>query len=130
MQSLPAPLSCPTIDVAREAGGDRWWLLMDDVSDGILPRGVFDAERLTRMVRALAGMHAAYWERGSELAGVVATLEATTTALAEPVLFIARGRLVADWVSQFVDEMPSFVLVRGEASIGKRSDSGVTNDAC
>jgi hypothetical protein len=108
MQSLPAPLSCPTIDVAREADGDRWWILMDDVSDGILPRGVFDAERLTRMVRALAGMHAAYWERGNGLAGVVATLDATTAALAEPVLFIARGRQVTDWVSQFVDETPHF----------------------
>src|SRR6478609_7728448 len=41
-RALPAPLSCPTIDVAFHAGRDEYWMLMDDVSAGITPRGGFN----------------------------------------------------------------------------------------
>src|SRR3954453_5140715 len=32
---LPAGLRCPTLDVARHASREEWWILMEDVSSGI-----------------------------------------------------------------------------------------------
>jgi len=60
-QSLPAPLLCPTIDVAFHPGRDEYWMLMDDVSAGIMPRGTFDEERARWLLDALARLHAHYW---------------------------------------------------------------------
>ena len=38
-RTLPAGLRCPTLDVARHATREEWWILMEDVSSGIVPRG-------------------------------------------------------------------------------------------
>jgi hypothetical protein len=64
-QSLPAPLVCPTIDVAFHPGRDEYWMLMDDVSAGIMPRGTFHEERARWLLDGLARLHAHYW--GSEV---------------------------------------------------------------
>ena len=45
-QSLPEPLSCPTIDVAFHRERGECWMLMDDVSAGVAPRGSFDEANL------------------------------------------------------------------------------------
>jgi hypothetical protein len=60
-QSLPGSLVCPTIDVAFHPGRDEYWMLMDDVSAGIMPRGTFDEERARWLLDALARLHAHYW---------------------------------------------------------------------
>lgn len=106
MQALPAPLSCPSLDLAFNAATRRWWLLMDDVSAGVMARGVYDEGRLALMMRAIAAMHARYWERADQLANVVATLERTTAKFTVPVLLSARQRRAPDWAQSILDETP------------------------
>ena len=50
-RSLPAPLSCPTIDVAFHRERGECWMLMDDVSAGVAPRGSFDERALPAAAR-------------------------------------------------------------------------------
>ena len=37
-RELPAPVACPTVDLAVHVDSDEWWMLMRDVSDGIRAR--------------------------------------------------------------------------------------------
>lgn len=106
LQSLPAPLSCPALDLAWNGATGRWWLLMDDVSSGIMGRGIYDAGRLALMLRAIAAMHALYWERSDRLTNLVANLERTTAKFTDAVVLFARGRPAADWARQILDETP------------------------
>jgi hypothetical protein len=64
-RSLPSPLVCPTIDVAFHRTRDEYWMLMDDVSAGITPRGEFDEVRSRWLLDGLAQLHARYWESES-----------------------------------------------------------------
>lgn len=106
LQSLPAPLSCPALDLAWNAATRRWWLLMDDVSPGIMGRGVYDFDKLALLMRAMAAMHARYWERADELKGIVASLPRTAAKFTEAVALFARNRPAPDWARQILDETP------------------------
>lgn len=95
-RALPAGLRCPTLDVGRDPTRGEWWILMDDVSDGILPRGGYDASKAATFLRALARLHARFWERDAERdaevdALPVATWDKSANALASLSAHIARG---------------------------------------
>jgi hypothetical protein len=96
-RTLPSGLRCPTLDVARHASRDEWWLLMDDVSSGIVPRGGFDESKAHALMRSLARLHARYWGRDDELAAMsVAGFETTATTFARLVAHVGRGNVAAD----------------------------------
>ena len=58
------------------------------------------------MMRALAAMHARYWERADRLANVVASLERTTAKFTDVVVLFARNSPAPDWARQILDETP------------------------
>jgi hypothetical protein len=60
-RALPSGLRCPTVDVANDPSRAEWWILMDDVSAGIAPRGSFDENHARTLMRHVARMHASYW---------------------------------------------------------------------
>jgi hypothetical protein len=61
-KTLPPPLACPTIDLAFNAARGEYFMLMDDVSAAIIPRGTFDERRVLWLFDGLARMHARYWQ--------------------------------------------------------------------
>jgi hypothetical protein len=122
-RNLPAPLNCPTIDLAYHAARDEHWMLMVDVSHGIMGRGVYDSVRLKWLFAALAGMHAQYWEKNETLAALpLIPLEANIAYLTEPVVALGGRAPIEGWVKDMVDNfavlkpfLPVFLDVLGSA---------------
>jgi len=122
-RTLPDPLECPVVDVARAAAGD-WLLLMRDVSAGILARPAFGDERERDFLEAIAALHASF-EDDPALAGMpVAPLRGTTRVFADPLVAVADGAdaIAASppWVRRFVADfnplgalLPAFVAQIG-----------------
>ncbi len=107
--NLPEPLSCPTLDIVYHEPRGEWWMLMEDVSAGIAPRGDFGEGNSRKLLRALAPFHARYWERDEELGRLpLSSLEATINFIAEPILTVAHGREPRGWVKKVIDDF--FVL--------------------
>jgi len=105
-RELPAPVACPTVDVAVHVANDEWWMLMRDVSDGIRARGAFTEHDERALLAAIARLHAHYWDGRNGLDGLpLAPARGTTAAFAEPVAFAAgRAEPSADWVPGFVED--------------------------
>jgi hypothetical protein len=105
-RELPAPVACPTVDVAVHVGNDEWWMLMRDVSDGIRPRGAFTEHDERLLLTAIARLHAHYWDGSNGLDALpLAPVRGTTAAFAEPVAFTAgRAAPSADWVPRCVED--------------------------
>jgi len=101
-RNLPAGLRCPTLDVARHEDRNEWWILMDDVSSGIVPRGTFDATKADVLMRSVARMHARYWERDEELSALpLASLDKAADAMAALSAYVARGEPAAEpWLQR------------------------------
>jgi len=99
-RELPAPVACPTVDVAVHVDNDEWWMLMRDVSEGIRPRGTFAERDEKALLAAIARMHAHYWDGRNGLDRLpLAPVRGVTAAFAEPVAFAAgRAQPSADWV--------------------------------
>lgn len=98
MRTLPAPLFVPSIDLAFHPGRDEIWMLMEDVSAGILPRGAFDEEKARWMLSAFAALHARYWEKAEELAALpLLSLEANIAVILEPILAFGGRRPAEGW---------------------------------
>ncbi|HWP12033.1 MAG TPA: hypothetical protein VNN06_09450 [Ramlibacter sp.] len=123
-RELPAPMACPTVDVAVHVDNDEWWMLMRDVSDGIRARGAFTERDERVFLAALARLHAHYWDGRNGLDRLpLAPVRGTTTAFAEPVAFAAgRVEAPADWVPQCVADftplkmlLPTFLEMLGPA---------------
>jgi hypothetical protein len=117
--SLPAPLGQATIDVARHEDGP-WWILMEDVSAGIVPPGKVEEEHAERLLRAMALLHARYWGQAAELAGLrLASVAETTRVLSEVTLAVGRGQASEPWVESVVASfvgariLPHFLEVLG-----------------
>jgi hypothetical protein len=55
------------LDVTRDAETGVWSILMEDVSGGISPRGTYDDHKAQALLRAIARMHARWFERDAEL---------------------------------------------------------------
>lgn len=107
---LPLPLACPTLAVRHDLERDEWWLVMRDVSDGVVPRGQWTAAHTRRLLEALVPLHAQYWEKDEELAVLpLATLAGATRPLAEPFRrLITDAAPEAPWVERLIEEMPFF----------------------
>jgi hypothetical protein len=105
-RELPAPMGCPTIDVAVHEVNDEWWMLMRDVSEDIRPRGAFTDSDERVLLAALARLHAHYWDARNGLDQLpLPPIRGTTHALAEPVAFAAGSApATADWVPRFVED--------------------------
>ncbi len=105
-RELPAPVACPTVDVAVHVANDEWWMLMRDVSDGIRARGTFTEPDERALLAAIARLHAHYWDGRNGLDGLpLAPARGATAAFAEPVAFAAgRAEPSADWVPGFVED--------------------------
>lgn len=100
-RELPAPLECPTVDVALHTGHDEWWVLMRDVSAHIRPRGGFTESDERTLLAGLARLHAHYWGGRHGLHDLpLPPAHGPTTALAEPAAFVAgRAATSAGWVA-------------------------------
>jgi hypothetical protein len=108
-RALPAPLACPTIDVAFDADHGECWMLMDDVSHGIAARGSFDEAACRRLLESVARLHARYWDRGDELAALpLLSLEQHARMFTAPCAAVG-GRLEATgWIGQVLDTVTLF----------------------
>ena len=123
-RGLPPPLDCPTIDLAHHAARDEQWMLMVDVSHGIMARGAYEEDRLKWLFGALAGLHAQFWEQNEALVSVpLIPLEANIAYFAEPAAALG-GRVPVDgWVKDVIDNfvvlkpfLPVFLEVLGTAN--------------
>jgi hypothetical protein len=105
-RELPAPVACPTVDVAVHVDNDEWWMLMRDVSDGIRARGAFTESDERVLLAAIARLHAHYWDGRNGLDGLpLAPVRGTTAALADSIAFAAgRAEAIADWVPKCVED--------------------------
>jgi hypothetical protein len=123
-RDLPPPLNCPTIDLAYHAERDEDWMLMVDVSHGIMGRGVYDEDRLKWLFGALAGLHAQYWEKNETLASLpLVPLEANIAYFAQPTAALGGRVPVNGWVRDVIDNfvvlkplLPVFLEVLGSAN--------------
>ncbi len=108
-RTLPAPLACPTIDVAFHADSGECWMLMDDVTRGIAPRGSFDEAQCRRLLEAVARLHARYWACDAELAALpLLSLEQHVRMFTDPCAAVG-GRLEAKgWIGQVLDRVALF----------------------
>jgi hypothetical protein len=106
-RALPHPIECPMIDVARGASGD-WWMLMRDVSAGILPRGAFGDEQERDFLDAIAALHARFQDDPALAAMPLAPIRGTTRMFAESLVAVADGAdaiAAADpWVRRFIED--------------------------
>jgi hypothetical protein len=108
-RALPAPLACPTIDVAFDADHGECWMLMDDVSHGIAPRGSFDEAGCRRLLETTARLHAHYWDRDDELAALpLLSLEQHTRIFTDPCAAVGGRLEAARWIEQVLDKVTLF----------------------
>jgi hypothetical protein len=118
---LPPSLVWPVLDAVRHPERRETWLLMDDVSDGIVPPGGFDPDKLDRLLAGVAELHATYWDRPDALARLPLIQIADAGHLfGEPVVICGRQRPVLDgWVRWMIDDfvvgryLPRFLEVLG-----------------
>lgn len=105
---LPSPLACPMLDARYDAEQGAWWLVLADVSHGIVGRGAWTEGHSRRLFEGLARLHAAYWDREATLNRLpLAGLDGTTRVMAEPVRVLGRNVPAEEpWVERVLDEFP------------------------
>jgi hypothetical protein len=105
-RDLPPPLSCPTIDVACHRRRGECWILMEDVSHGVVPRGTSDEDAFRRLLDGLALLHARYWQNTAQQVELpILTLDQHTAMFTAPCA-AAGGRAVsAGWVTQVLERV-------------------------
>jgi hypothetical protein len=105
-RNLPEPLSCPTIDIAFHRDRGECWMLMDDVSAGVAPRGSFDEATFRQLLDGLARLHGRYWEQTAVLAEApVLTLEQHTAMFTDPCAAAAGQTKPTAWVAEVLDKV-------------------------
>ncbi len=102
-RDLPPPLSCPTIDVAYHRRRGECWVLMDDVSRGVAPRGSFDEGAFRLLLDGLARLHARYWQQAAELP--ILTLDQHTATFTAPNAATGGRTVPADWVAEVLEKV-------------------------
>jgi hypothetical protein len=114
LRELGAGLRWPVIDVAHHPDNGEDWVLMEDVSAGFRPRGAFTRDDSKSLFRAVASMHARYYEDEAVLSFPVPTLTQQFPLLTKPQLHLAgRGEQPA-WVEQMVADvqvLPAFLPI-------------------
>jgi hypothetical protein len=105
-RALPAPLSCPTLDIAFHRRRGECWMLMDDVSRGVAPRGTFDEGSFRRLLDGLARLHAQSWGRAGHRAELpVLTLDQHTAMFTAPSAAAGGRKVPGDWVAEVLDKV-------------------------
>jgi hypothetical protein len=104
-RALPAPLSCPTIDITFHRGRGECWMLMDDVSHGVAPRGTFDEASFRLLLDGLARLHARYWGQVNRVELPVLTLDQHTAICTAPSAAAGGRKLPADWVAEVLEKV-------------------------
>jgi hypothetical protein len=105
-RNLPERLSCPTIDVALHRARGECWMLMDDVSAGVAPRGAFDAPTFRVLLDGLARLHGQYWEQTSDLDDLpVLTLDQHTAMFTDPCAAVGGRVKAAGWIAEVLDKV-------------------------
>jgi len=108
-RNLPAPLTCPTIDVAFHRERGECWMLMDDVSAGVAPRGSFDESSFRRLLDGLADLHARHWGQSAESDELpILTLEQHTAMFADPCAAVGGRTGHPEWVPEVLDKVLLF----------------------
>lgn len=123
-RAIPEPAFNPTLDVAYHEVGQEWWLLMDDISSGLVERGAWTEAHSRRLFQAIARLHARYWQRKQELAQIpLAPLPRTTAAMAEVAFYVGGGGPAREhWVPQGARDyqVPGVLLPRFLEVLGPR----------
>ena len=88
---LPAPLSCPTIYAAYHRQRGECWMLMDDVSHGVAPRGTFDESSFRLLLDGLARLHARHCGQVQRAELPLLTLDQHAAMFTEPCAAAADG---------------------------------------
>jgi hypothetical protein len=129
-RGVPPPLANPTFDVAYHQERDEWWVLMDDVSEGIVPRGHWTERHTLRLFEALAAMHAEAWGKAG-LAGTLGTPAGTTRVFVETAIYAATGHARANWAEDAAGEfrVAAALLPRFLELLGAR-DAEIYLDLC
>ncbi len=99
-RALPPPLANPTLDASLHPERDEWWLLMDDVSAGIVSRSGWTELQTQRLFNAMAVLHARHWDAHDVPPAGVANLTNTTALLVEIALHESTGRASAAWAAR------------------------------
>lgn len=112
LNHLPAPLSTPILDAAFHPERDEWWLLMDDVSSGIVAGADWHEDHTRRLFEAMARLHAEHWNREAEAQRDRASLADTTALPVEIALYEATGTARAPWAARAASEfrVPGILL--------------------
>lgn len=127
-RKAPAPLSCPTIDVAYQKDTDSWWWLMTNQAAGIAPRGKFGEAQERQLLAAVARLHAKHWATNEDLARLpVSSVRGNVQMFAAPLLHCARGTVdhedTPGWVRAMLGDfavLPTFLPIFLEV-LGSRS---------
>lgn len=119
-RSPPPPLANPALDAALHRERDEWWLLMDDVSAGIVSRTGWTEEHTRDLFAAVAGLHAAHWDCAEAALPALANMAGTTTLLTEIALHAGTGGASAAWAERAAGEfevprilLPDFLEIAG-----------------
>lgn len=106
--ALPSQIRHPTFDVAQTATGD-WWMLMQDVSAGIQPRGQFLDAHEKPFLEAIAAMHARFQDAPELETLSLATMRGTTRIWADSLIaFVDGPEAIASrepWVRKVLDDV-------------------------
>jgi hypothetical protein len=103
---LPEPLSCPTIDVGFHREHGECWMLMDDVSAGVAPRGSFDERSFRLLLDGLARLHGRYWEQDAGLAALpILTLDQHAAMFTDPCAAAGGRTEPFGWVAEVLDKV-------------------------
>ena len=104
-RDLPSPLSCPTIDIAFHRRRGECWMLMDDVSRGVAPRGTFDESSFRLLLDGLARLHARYWGQVQRAELPLLTLDQHTAMFTAPCAAAGGRTVAADWVAEVLEKV-------------------------
>lgn len=117
---LPLPLSNPALDAGYHSAQGTWWLLMDDVSHGIVGRADWREQHTQQLFHAVASLHAAHWGCDAAELPQTANIRASTGLLVEIALYALTGRAATPWVAQAAKDfavpqslLPDFLEVAG-----------------
>ncbi|MCG6658966.1 phosphotransferase [Halomonas campisalis] len=120
-RALPSPLVNPTLDASFHPERDEWWLLMEDVSPGIVSRSGWTEGHTRQLFTAMAGLHAAHWEDPAIPRAGIGDLAATTALLVEIALHEATGRASVEWAASSAEQfqvprvlLPGFLEAAGD----------------
>ena len=120
-RDLPGIVQCPVLDVAFEKGAGRYWVLMEDVGEGIRERGQFTHADSRSLFLGLAEMHAVHYQSDVLDSAPLPQVSGPTRMFSTPVLQLS-GRQQSDepWLKNMIEDfqvvgafLPLFLEILG-----------------